>query len=148
MTKFKSFDKTNLKALRAEMQAVLEKYGVASNREIAVGNMKFSEAEVEIKVKAKVKGAKTRADSLIETMAKIKGLKLKNSAGDELVEYNTRAHKMPFVFRCAKTGKMFKCDERMVKMRFQPDESNSAQVNQYRKPSSHRHRVALSRLRS
>jgi endonuclease V-like protein UPF0215 family len=118
MTKFKSFDKTNLKALRAEMQAVLEKYGVASNLEITVGNMKFSEAEVEIKVKAKVKGAKTRADSLIETMAKIKGLKLKNSAGDELVEYNTRAHKMPFVFRCAKTGKMFKCDERMAKMRF------------------------------
>ena len=44
MTKFKNFDKTNLKALRAEMQAILEKYGVASNLQIEVGNMKFSEA--------------------------------------------------------------------------------------------------------
>jgi hypothetical protein len=116
--KFSKFDRANLKALRAEMQAVLEKYGVASNLEITVGNMKFSEAEVEIKVKAKVKGAKTRTDSMLETMAQINGLKLKNSAGDELVEYNTRAQKMPFVFKCAKTGKMFKCDERMAKMRF------------------------------
>lgn len=118
MTKFKNFDKTNLKALRAEMQAVLEKYGVASNLEIEVGNMKFSEAEVEIKIKAKVKGAKTSADSLLETMAKIKGLKLKNSAGDELIEFNTRAYKMPFVYRNASDGKLYKCDERMAKMRF------------------------------
>jgi hypothetical protein len=118
MTKFKSFDKTNLKALRAEMQAVLEKYGVASNLEINVGNMKFSEAEVEIKIKAKVKGAKTRTDSLLETMAKLEGLKLKNSAGDELVEFNTRAYKMPFVYRKASDGKLYKCDERAAKMRF------------------------------
>lgn len=118
MTKFAKFDKTNLKALRAEMQAVLEKYGVKTNLDIQVGNMKFSEAEVEIKVKAKVKGAKTSAQGLIETMAKIKGLKLKNSFGDELVEYNTRAYKMPFVYRNAADGKLYKCDERAAKMRF------------------------------
>lgn len=118
MTKFAKFDKANLKALRSEMQAVLEKYGMASNLEFNVGNMRFSEAEVEIKVKAKVKGAKTHAESQIEIMAKIKGIKLKNSAGDELVEYNSRAYKMPFVFKCGKTGKMFKCDERAAKIRF------------------------------
>lgn len=116
--KFSKFDRTNLKALRAEMQAVLEKYGVASNLEIEVGNMKFSEAEVEIKVKAKVKGAKTMSNAILESMAELNGLKLKNSAGDELVDYNTRAHKMPFVYRCGKTGKMFKCDERLAKIRF------------------------------
>lgn len=116
--KFSKFDRANLKALRAEMQAVLEKYGVASNLEITVGNMKFSEAEVDIKVKAKVKGAKTRSNQMLETMAQIQGLKLKNSTGDELVDYNTRARKMPFVFKCAKTGKMFKTDERGAKQRF------------------------------
>lgn len=118
MTKFAKFDRATLKALRAEMQEVLEKYGVKSNLEFEIGNMKFSEAEVEIKVKAKVKGAKTRTDSLLETMAQLKGLKLQNSFGDELVSYNTRAHKMPFVFKCGKTGKMFKCDERVAKIRF------------------------------
>jgi uncharacterized protein YejL (UPF0352 family) len=118
MTKFAKFDRTNLKALRAEMQAVLEKYGMSSNLEIEVGNMKFSEAEVEIKVKAKVKGAKTFSNAILESRVASLGIKMKNQFGDELVDYNTKAYKMPFVYRCAKTGKMFKCDERMAKMRF------------------------------
>ena len=116
--KFSKFDRTNLKALRAEMQAVLNKYGIDSNLEIEVGNMKFSEAEVEIKVKAKVKGAKTMTNAILETRVAALGIKLKNQFGDELVDYNTRAYKMPFVYRCGKTGKMFKCDERLAKMRF------------------------------
>lgn len=115
---FSKFDRTNLKALRAEMQAVLEKYGVASNLEIVVGNMSFSESEVQIKVSAKVKGAKTFSNVILESRAKALGLKMKNSAGDELVDYSTRSYKMPFVYRCGKTGKMFKCDERMAKLRF------------------------------
>jgi hypothetical protein len=109
--KFSKFDRVTLKALRSEMQAVLDKYGVDSNLEIEVGNMRFSEAEVEIKVKAKVGGAKTRGDELLEMMAELKGLKTKNSAGDELVKYNSRAYKMPFVYKCGKTGKMYKCGE-------------------------------------
>jgi uncharacterized protein YejL (UPF0352 family) len=117
MTKFTKFDRTNLKALRVEMAAVLEKYGVAANLEIAVGNMKFSEAEVEIKVTAKVIGVKTRADSMLETMIKLKGLKLKNAKGDELVGYNSRAHKMPFIYQNA-AGKRYKCAEEMAKMLF------------------------------
>ena len=116
--KFSKFDKTNLKDLRAEMQALLSKYGVDSNLEIEVGNMKFSEAEVEIKVTAKVKGAKTFTDVILESRAAALGLKMKNKLGDELVEYNTRAYKMPFVYRNAADGKLYKCDERMAKMRF------------------------------
>jgi hypothetical protein len=117
MTKFAQFDKTSLKALRIEMQALLNKYGVDSNVEFEVGNMKFSSAEVEIKVKAKVKGAKTITNVILESRAAALGLKMKNSYGEELVEYNTRAHKMPFVYRKA-DGKLFKCDERMAKTRF------------------------------
>lgn len=118
MSKITKFDRTTLKALRIEMQDLLEKYGVKSNLEISVGNMKFSEAEVEIKVKATIKGATTLSDTILSTRAASLNLKLKNSFGDELVSYNTRAHKMPFVFKCGKTGKTFKCDERMAKMRF------------------------------
>jgi hypothetical protein len=118
MTKFAQFDKTSLKALRIEMQALLNKYGVDSNVEFEVGNMKFSAAEVEIKVKAKVKGAKTFTNVILESRAAALGLKLKNKFGDELVDYNTRAHKMPFVYLNAADGKRYKCDERMAKMRF------------------------------
>lgn len=116
--KFTSFDKKNLTALRDEMNAVLQKYGVDANLEIAVGNMKFSSTEVEIKVTAKVKGAKTFNDTILESRMATLGLKLKNNQGDVLVDYKTSNWKMPFVYQCGSTGKLFKCDERSVKMRF------------------------------
>ena len=50
--KFTKFDRANLKALRTEMQAVMDKYGVKSNLKIEVGNMSFGDAEVSIKIKA------------------------------------------------------------------------------------------------
>ena len=115
--KFNKFDRSNLKNLRAEMQAVLEKYGVSANLEIEVGNMKFSDAEVEIKVKAKVKGAKTFSNTILETRIASLGLKMTNSVGDKLVDYNTRSWKMPYVYETA-NGKRYKCDEASVKMWF------------------------------
>jgi hypothetical protein len=118
MTKFAKFDRKNLNALRAEMQAILSKYGIDSNLEIEVGNMKFSEAEVEIKVKAKVVGAKTLTNVILESRVAALGMKLTNRFGDQLVDYNTRAHKMPFVYINAADGKRYKCTEQMAKMRF------------------------------
>ena len=118
MTKFAKFDRKNLTALRAEMQALLSKYGVESNLEIEVGNMKFSEAEVEIKVKAKVVGAKTLTNVILESRVAALGMKMTNKFGDQLVDYNTRAHKMPFVYINAADGKRYKCTEQMAKMRF------------------------------
>jgi hypothetical protein len=118
MTKFANFDRKNLTALRNEMSALLSKYGIDSNLEFEVGNMKFSANEVEIKVKAKVKGAKTLTNVILESRAATLGLKLKNKFGDELVDYNTRAPKMPFVYINAADGKRYKCDERLAKMRF------------------------------
>lgn len=118
MTKFAKFDRKNLTALRAEMQALLSKYGVDSNLEIEVGNMKFSESEVEIKVKAKVVGAKTLTNVILESRVAALGMKMTNKFGDQLVDYNTRAHKMPFVYINAADGKRYKCTEQMAKMRF------------------------------
>jgi len=117
MTKFNKFDRANLKALHAEMEAVLQKYGMDANLEFEVGNMRFSDAEVNIKVKAKVKGAKTFTDTMLETRVKALGLKMKNSFGDELVAYKPRSYKYPFVYR-TRSGQMFKCDENSVKIRF------------------------------
>jgi hypothetical protein len=109
MTTFNKFDKTTLTNLRNEMNALLAKYGTESNLEISVGNMRFSEAEVEIKVKAKVKGAKTRSNMMLEARVASLGLKMKNSVGDQLVDYNSRAYKMPFVYIKASDGKRYKC---------------------------------------
>lgn len=119
MTKFAKFDKATLKALRAEMQEVMNKYAVKANLDIEVGNMRFSDAEVEIKVKAKVKGAVTMTDRLLESVAASAGIKnFKNAKGDELVKYNSRSYKYPFVYKKASDGKMYKCDMAQVKRLF------------------------------
>jgi hypothetical protein len=117
-TQFKNFDRKNLKSLRQEMGALLASYGVSSNLDIEVGNMSFSDAEVNIKVSAKVKGAVTMTDRILQMEVDRLGLSMKNRDGDELIEYKTRSPKYAFVFRCGKTGKMFKTDERAAIRRF------------------------------
>ena len=110
------FDKATLKALRTEMQAVLDKFG--ANIQFEVGNMRFSDAEVDIKVKATIKGATTRADIVLLSIMNAYKLKQTASNGDTLVQYNSRSYKYPFVFRKADDGKLYKLDERSAKIRF------------------------------
>ena len=110
------FDKATLKALRIEMQAVLDKFG--ANIQFEVGNMRFSDVEVDIKVKATIKGATTRADMVLLSIMNAYKLKQTASNGDTLVQYNSRSYKYPFVFRKATDGKLYKLDAEMAKIRF------------------------------
>jgi len=115
MTNFTAFDRKNLQALRAEMEAVLAKYGVDSNLEFTVGNMKFSSAEVEIKVSAKVKGAKTFKDTILESRVKALGLVMEKN-GAKLVRYDSKKFKFPFIYE--KGGKLYKTSEEHAKFLF------------------------------
>jgi hypothetical protein len=107
---FTEFNKSNLTSLRKEMNELLQKYGVSANIDFSVGNMKFRDTEVEIKVSAKIKGAKTFSNTVLETRAASLGLKLVNASGDKLVDYNPRAYKKPFIFMKASDGKKYCCD--------------------------------------
>lgn len=119
MTKFANFDKNTLKALRAEMQEVMNKYAAAANLSIEIGNMKFSDAEVEIKVKAKVVGAVTMTDEMFVIAAKRIGISnFKNSVGDQLVAYKPSSYKYPFVYISAADSKRYKCNETSAKIKF------------------------------
>ena len=115
MTKFTSFDRATIKALRSEMAAVLEKFGMASNLEFEVGSMRFSDAEVEIKVKAKVKGAVTRADALLEARVKALGLVMEKN-GKRLVRYDAKKYKFPFIYDVG--GKLYMTTELGAKSLF------------------------------
>lgn len=110
------FDQPTLRNLRVEMQALLEAYGVETNLEITVGNMSFSDTEVNIKVQAKVKGAETLTDRILQMEVDRLGLKMENKAGDKLVEYKTRAQKYSFVYESR--GNLYKTDERGIVARF------------------------------
>lgn len=114
--KIQSFDKATLKALRSEMEAVLQKYGSKANVSFEVGNMRFSDSEVDIKVKAKVNGAKTRSDSMLESIVANLGLNMTNAKGDRLVEYKSRSPKYPFVFE--RNGSRYKCSRDQAQLLF------------------------------
>jgi len=115
--KFNSFDKNSLSTLRDEMQALLGKYGMQSNLQIDVGNMRFTAAEVSIKITAKVNGAVTQADSILENKVKALGLKMTNSRGEVIIEYKPRNWKMPYIYTSV-DGKRYKCDEASIKRKF------------------------------
>lgn len=115
MTKFESFDRNNLKALSDEMNAVLAKYGMESNLEFSIGGIKFSSTDVEIKVSAKIKGAKTFNDVILESRVKALGLVMEKD-DMKLVRYDAKKYKMPFIFE--KGGKLFKASEDRIKFLF------------------------------
>ena len=115
MIKFEKFDRKNLQALRTEMEAVLAKYGVDSNLQFEVGQMKFSDSEVQIKVSAKVKGAKTFNDVVLESRVKALGLVMEKN-GCKLVRYDSKKYKMPFIYE--KGGKLYKTSEDHAKFLF------------------------------
>jgi hypothetical protein len=115
---FKSlnFDRKNLNTLRAEMDALLKKYGVESNLEFTIGNMRFSDTEVDIKVKAKISGAPSRSEQALGPIMRQYDFKQIGRDGRKLVEYKKRNHKYPFIFEY--TGKRFKCSYEKAKMYF------------------------------
>ena len=115
MTKFTAFDRKNLNALRSEMEAVLAKYGMDSNIEFSVGGMKFSSTDVEVKVSAKIKGAKTFKDAILESRVKALGLVMEKN-GAKLVRYDSKKFKFPFIYE--KGGKLYKTSEEHAKFLF------------------------------
>ena len=109
--KIENFDRQNLNALRSEMEALLAKYGNKTGIEFKVGNISFDEAEANIKVSAKVKGAKTMADSLLDMVCKnLKITNRTNAKGETLVAYNSRSTKYPFVYETVR-GTKYKCTQ-------------------------------------
>lgn len=59
----KSFDRTNLQALRNELTVALADIGAKHDIIFTVGNMRFSEGEVRMKVEAKTNAAKFSPNS-------------------------------------------------------------------------------------
>lgn len=116
--KVTSFDRNVCQALRNELNAVLQKFGADANLEFTVGNMKFSDQSVEIKVAAKVIGGKSVADKNLEYASKAYGLSTEPRNGKRLVGYNSRSYKYPFVYLNLLDGKRYKCSEVAAKNYF------------------------------
>lgn len=117
MKKVNAFNKVALVELREELNKVFKKFE-SKGIKLDVGNMRFDSAEVDIKVKGTVIGAKTRGNALVESIAKSRGFALENARGDKLVDYKTRSPKYPFVYVDGVDGKRYKCTEDSARSRF------------------------------
>lgn len=101
------FDKATLQAILRDMNTILAKYAETNGMEIEVGNIKFTEGDFEAKVSAKIKGAKTMSDKVLESVMNSSGMQPYGVGGRVLVKYNSRSYKYPFVYE--QNGKRFKC---------------------------------------
>ena len=97
-----SFDKTTCQAIRADLQKVLDAYAAKQGITFTVGNMSFTSEAISIKMEAKVAGGKgmreQKLDSALQLQAMRDGLGLDVIKGKQLVGYNSRAYKMPYVY--------------------------------------------------
>jgi hypothetical protein len=107
MKNVSTITKFTCQELRDELNAVLAKFGQDCNLEFDVGNMKFTAESVDMKLTAKVKGRQVSAD--LESYASIFDLTLDQTSGRQLIEYNSRQYKFPFIY--LQDGKRYKCNK-------------------------------------
>lgn len=130
MTKFASFDKATCRTLRNELQAVLEKYAGSTGMTISVGNMRFTAGSVTIKVEATIQGAKSTKQALQEESLKFHAgldkLSLDVVNGKQLVGYNSRSYKYPYIYIEVATGKRYKTGRSSARVYFATPRSLAA----------------------
>jgi len=117
-----TFDRAICQRLRTDLQKVLDAYATKRGITLTVGNMSFTSEAVSIKMEAKVAGGKgmreQKLDSALQLQAMRDGLGLGICSGKQLVGYNSRAYKMPYVYLEVATGKRFKTSRNQAKMYF------------------------------
>lgn len=111
-----SITKAQLRTLRTEMQAALDKAGI-TDFEVEVGNMRFGADEVDIKVKGKLKGVTTTTDRLFQQKVAEYGLKLTGTKGETMTGYTPSRPKYPFSYTTVR-GTRYKCSVEQAKAIF------------------------------
>ena len=116
------FDRKTCMALREEIQTILSRYGNTKGVTFHVGNMKFGDESVDIKIEAKVEGGSTMKEQKLMAnllqFARHDGLSMAIVDNKQLIGYSTQAHKMPYIYRDIITGKLYKCNKDMARRRF------------------------------
>ena len=105
----KNFDRATLATNRAELNAVLAKYGNEAGLQFELGSMKFSDQSFEVKMSCKIQGGQSLKDKALVQMMEMFNLQENGVGGRILKSYNSRQYKYPFIYE--QGGKMFKCSQ-------------------------------------
>lgn len=116
--KIEIFNRTNLAALRMDLDKAMydlsKRYGIT----IQTGNIRFSEGEATIKVVARATESKLIADLFALEMQKIYKLRANEEInGRTLIRYDRKKIKYPFIYK-DRNGKMFKVSYEIAKAYF------------------------------
>ena len=126
-----TFTRSQLNELRKQLQSALDgavdTENIAGNITIEVGNCSYSGGEATFKVKCLLKGAKTRQQQDLEFYAELHKLDLttvEKLMGEDmqLVGYNSRARKKPWILKRLRDGAEFVADTNLVEKFFKKRE--------------------------
>lgn len=121
MTKYTNIDKAACQKLRAELEAVFSKFAEESGLKINIGSMKYNSTTVDFKCEATLEGGKSFRDQKCEANLGfyINHYNLvKENAVYELIGYDTRKSKNPFIVRKKSDGKEYIMNVEMAKYYF------------------------------
>ena len=131
-----TFTRSQLNELRKQLQSALDGAVdteiIAGNITIEVGNCSYSGGEATFKVKCLLKGAKTRQQQDLEYYAELHKLDLtavEKLMGEDmqLVGYNSRARKKPWILKRLRDGAEFVADTNLVEKFFKKREEINAE---------------------
>ena len=122
--KIKSFDRQNLPALRAELQAALDKVAKANGLQAKLGNISFGEKEfrttLEVCIPTTSKtdsGEVVKVSPALAAAMKMHGLKkTQGTQGQVLKDYKPRSPSYPFTYTW--NGRGYKCTVEQAKRLF------------------------------
>jgi len=114
---YSQFDKAACTKLRKDLQRVLDAAGLGL--QFHVGNMRFTPGEVEIKVGAKIPGAKDRRQDALDDMARLYNLDTAKSAmGMTLHGYDSKKTKYPWIVMDSRDGRLKKLSDQQAQFYF------------------------------
>lgn len=106
-------DKNTANTLSKEIVKELEALAKRHNLTITPKGGKFNDFSLTMKIEiAEAEGKKEAQTEKVKDVCSMYGL-VEARNGIKLVDFNSRAHKMPFIF--LKNGKRFKCDVDTIK---------------------------------
>lgn len=111
-----TFDKATLMKVRAELNAVLAKYGSEAGLEFDIGSIKFTDQSFNATMSCKIKGGQTIQDKALVQMMQILNLQKNGLDGRVLKSYNSRQYRYPFIYE--QYGKMYKCSQEQAQRYF------------------------------
>lgn len=105
-----------LRTLQAEMDAAFKNAGITGFN-LNVESMRYTDTEVNIKVKGVLQGVKPQSDKLFEAKVAEYGLKLIGAKGETLTGFKASRPKYPFSYTTAR-GANYKCTIEQAKAIF------------------------------